>query len=342
MLPGSPIDRPRLSAAALTRWAPGLLRLSPFLASAYLIPGRVPASVREAAMLGVTSVNRCRACARVHERWGRAAGLPVEAPSRFAPAEAAAYAFGQALAVGGPATPAPHTLRARHRRELRAATLLMELANLAGNRFLPDGTDERRLQIGGLRVARGYDLAMRAVDTVGIGRARRRIAGGTSGDVLEIGFGTGLNLRAYPARVSLHGIDPSGPALAVAAERAESLGRSAVLLEGDAAALPFPDGSFDVVIGTFVLCSVGDVGTTLAEARRVLRPGGTVRFLEHARSRDPRLAWLQGRLAPAWSRASGGCRLDHDVLAAVEGAGLRVTGTRSRASGVLMEIVAAA
>ncbi len=106
-------------------------------------------------------------------------------------------------------------------------------------------------------------------------------------------------------------------------------------------ALPFGDASFDTVVATFALCSVGDVGRSLGEARRVLRPGGTLRLLEHARSRHPAIGALQDRSASAWARASGGCRLAHDVLRAVREAGFTVIEERSRAGGLLMEIVAA-
>ena len=113
------------------------------------------------------------------------------------------------------------------------------------------------------------------------------------------------------------------------------------LVEGDAAALPFADASFDTVVATFVLCSVGDVGQSLREARRVLRPGGTIRLLEHARARHRAIGAFQERSAPAWARVSGGCRLDHDVLQAVRDAGLVVVEERQRAGGLLVEIVAA-
>jgi ubiquinone/menaquinone biosynthesis C-methylase UbiE len=183
---------------------------------------------------------------------------------------------------------------------------------------------------------------MRTLDRAGIAGARGRIAGGARGDVLEIGIGSGLNFHIYPADATVHGIDASAAILALAADRARRLGRSPVLGAADAASLPYPDASFDTVVATFVLCSVDDVDGTLREARRVLRPGGTVRLLEHARSHHPRLAGAQRRLAPAWARASGGCRLDHDVRAAVRDAGLRVVEERRRAGGVLVEIVAAA
>jgi AhpD family alkylhydroperoxidase len=333
--------RPTLTRLALRRWLPALARRSPDLVTAYLLPGRVAARSREATMLGVTSVNRCRACARVHERWGRAVGLGVGDPLGFTRSEAAAYRYGQALALDGPRSARPPDgLSARHERELEAAGILVQLANLAGNRFLPEREPGRRILIGDALTARIYDAAMRGADRAGVRRARERVAGGTQGDVLELGIGTGLNLPAYPADASLHAIDPSKHALALAAQRAERLGRSVVLATGDAAALPYPDGSFDTVVGTFVLCSVDDVASALREGRRVLRPGGTLRFLEHARSDHAGIARLQTRLAPTWARASGGCRLDHDVRSTLETAGLRIISERTRARGLLIEVVA--
>jgi AhpD family alkylhydroperoxidase len=335
------VGRPMVTSASLQLWLPLLVWRMPHLVSAYLLPGRVPASMREATMLGVTSVNRCRACARVHEQWGRAAGLPVHDPASFGPADAAAYAYGQRLAVTGPrAASPPADLAPRHRRELEAAGTLMQLANLTGNRFLPERRRGPRTQIGDALTASAYDVAMRLGDRAGLRRARERLLAGARGDVLEIGVGTGLNLSAYPLDTELHAIDPSEHALALAEQRAARLGRSVTLVSGDAAALPYPDASFDTVVGTFVLCSVGDVTATLREGRRVLRPGGTLRFLEHVRADHAGLAGLQSRLAPAWAWAFGGCRLDHDLGAALESAGLHVVEGRSRAGGVLQEVVA--
>ena len=334
-------ERPTLTRAALRQWLPALRRRTPDLVSAYLLPGRVPASIREATMLGVTSVNRCCACARVHERWGRAVGLAVHDPIGFTAGEAAAYAYGQALAVEGPRSASPSVdLSRRHGRELEAVGVLMQLANLAGNRFLPERGDAPRGQVGDAVTASAYDAAMRAADRAGLRHVRQRLVAGARGDVLEIGIGTGLNLAAYPPDADLHAIDPSEHALALAEQRAARLGRSVTLTSGDAAALPYPDGSFDTVVGAFVLCSVGDVAATLQEGRRVLRPGGTLRFLEHARSDHAGIARLQTSLAPAWARASGGCRLDHDLHASLASAGLRVIEARSRAGGVLREVVA--
>jgi len=327
--------RPTLTAAALRRWLPALARRAPDLLSAYLVPGRVSPRLREAVMLGVTSVNRCVACDRVHRRWARATGLAIDDVTALAPDEAAAYRYGQALALSGPDGVGPPTsLPARHRRELEAASVLMELANLAGNRWLSRGS--RHVPFG----ARLYDLVMRGADRAGLRRARRRIASGARGDVLEVGIGTGLNLALYPRGVSLRGIDPDEGALALAERRAQGLRRQVVLTPADAAALPFPDASFDMVVGTFVLCSVGDPRGTLAEIRRVLRSGGQVRFAEHARSEHRPVARAQQLLAPAWARVAQGCRLDQDVTALVRASGFEVSERRARGGGVLVELIA--
>ena len=286
--------RPRLTTRALRRWLPPLARHLPDLASAYVVPGRVRPSVREATMLGVTSVNRCGACQAVHGRWSRHAGLRLDDMS---PAEALAFAYGQQVAVSGPDTQPPPALSRRHRRELAASAVLMELANLAGNRFLPGGTE------GG--PSRSVTHAPPVFSTSGCGSptgpgftVRGRVSRAAPwGDVLELGVGTGSNLRSYPADVSIHGIDVSAPALAIAAARARGIDRRVVLTVADAAALPFPHASFDTIVATFVLCSVGDVDGALREARRVLRPGGTIRLLEHAEAAHPVIAGLQRRSA---------------------------------------------
>ena len=334
-----PPNRPKLTSRALRRWVPPLVRHSPALVSAYLLPGRIPPRIREAAMLGVTSINRCAACEAVHSRLAREMGLRLDDLSA---AEAAAYAFGQRVAVSGPhEARTPVGMSGRHRRELTAASILMELANLAGNRFLAPRDAAPGLQVGDLRTARMLDAGMRAADRLGLRHARSRVVGGARGDTLELGIGTGSNLAVYPAGAVLHGIDVSAPALSLAARRAGRVAREVTLVEGDAAALPFDDDSFDTVVATFVLCSVGDVGQSLREARRVLRPGGTIRLLEHARARHRTIGALQERSAPAWARVSGGCRLDHDVLQSVRDAGLVVVEERQRAGGLLVEIVAA-
>ena len=329
-----------LTTGTLHRWLPSLVRGMPYLATSYLVPGRVDPRLREAAMLGVTSVNRCAACQRVHERWGAMVGLSTRDPEGFVADEAAAYRYGQDVAASGTrGAPFMPGMSRRHGHELAAAAIAMQLANLSGNRFLPEHRPKPSL---GAATAHLYDLGMRLVDRAGLHRARVRVTSGAVGDVLEIGIGTGLNLRSYPRDTSLHAVDPSPSALAVARGRARRLGRSVALQLGDAAALPYPDDSFDVVVGTFVLCSVADIEMTLRECRRVLRPGGSLRVLEHGRSRREVVARSQSWLTPAWARVAGGCRLDHDVRASIEAAGLVIEDERARGDGLVTEIVARA
>jgi AhpD family alkylhydroperoxidase len=100
----APLTRPKLTTRALRRWVPALVRSTPALVAAYLLPGRVPPPVREAAMLGVTSINRCEACEAFHGRLARGMGLRLDDLSAE---EAAAYEFGQRVAVAGPENPQP-------------------------------------------------------------------------------------------------------------------------------------------------------------------------------------------------------------------------------------------
>lgn len=276
----------------------------------------------------LTSINRCWACERVHSRWALLTGLRMDDPRRIAPDEAAAYAYGQAVAIGGPwSAPPPSGLSPRHRQELQAAAILMELANLAGNRFLPARVSQRRLQIGGPALARLYDRTMRVADWAGLHRARTRTAAGAVGAVLEIGIGTGLNLAAYPPDISIHGLDPSGSALAIAARRARRLDRAVALTEGNAAALPYPDRTFDIVVGTFVLCSVGDVAPTLT---RCARSGACSALAGHfgSSSTPVRMTGTSPAFSAGLPRPGLG-RLEAFVSTMMSGQAFRQVGSRS-------------
>jgi len=155
-----------------------------------------------------------------------------------------------------------------------------------------------------------------------IAEQRRKVVPRARGRVLEIGAGGGANLSLYDrsAVQSVTGIDPSAElrARAEAAMAPDDRGFFEIR-EGVAEELPFPAESFDTVVSTFTLCSVADQARALAEARRVLRPGGAFLFLEHGRAPDAGPRKWQQRLEPVWKRLMGNCHLTRPVAGAVAG-----------------------
>jgi ubiquinone/menaquinone biosynthesis C-methylase UbiE len=154
-------------------------------------------------------------------------------------------------------------------------------------------------------------------------RQRAKIVPRASGRVLELGIGMGLNLSYYdPEKVSsVTGVDPA-PELRAAALAAPRDPRLAVEVEdGTAEALPFDDASFDSVVCTFTLCSVHTPPAALAEARRVLKPGGRLFYCEHGLAPDAGVAKWQRRIEPVWKRIAGGCHLTRPISTAIAAAG---------------------
>jgi ubiquinone/menaquinone biosynthesis C-methylase UbiE len=165
------------------------------------------------------------------------------------------------------------------------------------------------------RVRRHYDRSAGSYDRI-ISWAEKALFGGgrewvcsqARGEVLEIAVGTGRNFPFYPEEVLLTGIELSPKMFELARRRARELGRDADLRVGDAHNLPFPDASFDTVVVTLALCTIPDDRRALAEAARVLRPGGQLLLLEHVRSSVPPVWLLQRVLEPLT------LLLDHDHL----------------------------
>jgi SAM-dependent methyltransferase len=149
---------------------------------------------------------------------------------------------------------------------------------------------------------------------------RRAVLADVGGDILEVGFGTGLNLAHYPEHVHrLTTVDPN-PGMNKLAWRRIATSDIEVdqrVLSGEA--LPFDEGTFDCVVSTWTMCSIPDVGRAMGEVHRVLRPGGRLVFLEHGLSEDPRVRAWQRRLNPIERVLADGCRLDLDVEATIRG-----------------------
>jgi ubiquinone/menaquinone biosynthesis C-methylase UbiE len=182
-----------------------------------------------------------------------------------------------------------------------------------------------------------YDPMCAVAEWTGLGRWRRWLVEGAHGRTLDLGTGTGRNLPLYPreSRVVV-GLDPAWPALRRARRRAPSV----PLVVGRAEALPFRDGVFDTVVSGLVFCSVPDPRRGLAEVRRVLRPGGALRMLEHVRSTTPWKGRLQDRIQPLWTAVMGGCHPNRETERAVEAAGFRIEPEGRRAKGQMRRFAA--
>ena len=154
---------------------------------------------------------------------------------------------------------------------------------------------------------------------------REQLVADARGRVLEIGVGFGLNLPFYPREIEiLLGLDPSRELLAVAKRHASWVHFPVELSEGRAEDIPLEDRAVDHVVMSWTLCSVADPVRALAEVRRVLRPGGTLLFIEHGRAPEPRLQRWQDRVTPVWRRFTGGCHLNRQIDALIEQSGMRL------------------
>jgi ubiquinone/menaquinone biosynthesis C-methylase UbiE len=175
--------------------------------------------------------------------------------------------------------------------------------------------------------ARLYARLSPGVERKGGAEHRAELLAGVAGRVVEVGAGNGLNFAHYPAAVTeVVAVEPEPYLRERAAEAAAAAPVPVRVVEGVADALPARDGEFDAAVASLVLCSVPDQAAALAEIRRVLRPGGELRFYEHVVSDRPRTARLQRRADDwgLWPRLSGGCHASRDTTAAIEAAGFAI------------------
>ncbi|MCA9616412.1 MAG: class I SAM-dependent methyltransferase [Myxococcales bacterium] len=160
---------------------------------------------------------------------------------------------------------------------------------------------------------------------------RRETARGLFGEVVEIGFGSGLNLPVLPAEVRrLHAVDPdrTGPRLAAARLAASDVPVDFVGLDGRQ--IPLDAQSMDAALSTFTMCSIPELERALREVRRVLKPGARLHFLEHGLSNDARVARWQRRVTPLYSPFAGGCRFDVPIADAIRAAGFEIESLDAR------------
>ena len=173
--------------------------------------------------------------------------------------------------------------------------------------------------------ARFLEWKARRDEARGQAELRRQLLAGLWGRVLEVGAGSGVNFQHYPPSVDqVVAVEPESYLRARAAEAADGTEVSVSVVDGLAGQLPFEEASFDAVVITFVLCSLPDPVAALADVRRVLRPGGELRFYEHVEGSEPARRRWQNAVDLVWPRIMGGCHPNRDTLAAIERSGFAV------------------
>jgi ubiquinone/menaquinone biosynthesis C-methylase UbiE len=162
------------------------------------------------------------------------------------------------------------------------------------------------------------------------GKIRRDACQGLRGDVIEVGFGSGLNLTHLPDAVSgVWAVEPSGTATKLAAKRIVASPVPVQVVGIDGAHLEMDENRFDAALSTMTLCTIPDVTAALHELRRVLKPGGTFHFAEHGRSPTDKIAHTQARFNPWQMRFAGGCHLNRDIAALIADAGFEIEELRN-------------
>jgi ubiquinone/menaquinone biosynthesis C-methylase UbiE len=170
-----------------------------------------------------------------------------------------------------------------------------------------------------------YDRAFEATEEAGLREMRREVLSKASGRTIDIGSGTGANLTLYPKQVTdLVLAEPDPHMLKKLRAKVGEADVTAEVVGAPAQALPFADASFDTAVFTLVLCTVPDPKAALAEAARVLRPGGRMLFIEHVRSENAGTARWQDRLEKPWRFLGDGCHCNRDTVATIEASPLTV------------------
>ncbi len=193
---------------------------------------------------------------------------------------------------------------------------------ISGNRIIQAAYDATW---GRFVFAGAYDRFLQRAEKAGLSEHRRKLLAQARGRTLEIATGTGLNFPHYPTTVSeLVLTEPYQHMVSLLRAKVARSTRSVTVMKASAEKLPFPDASFDTVVGTMILCTAPDPALVLHETARVLKPGGQFLFLEHVRNSNPRIARWQDRAQPFWYLFGNGCHCNRDSIATLRSSPLLV------------------
>ncbi|MFC0015093.1 MULTISPECIES: class I SAM-dependent methyltransferase [Allobacillus] len=186
--------------------------------------------------------------------------------------------------------------------------------------------------------SKAYDRVMKPVEQRRFGKIRKQLVSNQQGTILEIGSGTGANFSYYKNAEKVIAIEPDKSMRELSEKKRSEAAISIELIDATAERLPFEDNTFDVVVGTLVLCSVTDLDQALQEIKRVAKYEAPVLFLEHVRLDQPLVGKLQDVVTPIWKRMCDGCHLNRNTLESIKQNGFRVEQVDEHFKGLFLEI----
>lgn len=191
----------------------------------------------------------------------------------------------------------------------------------------------------GRRFVQLYDKAMWPLEKWKLHQVRKNIVSQAKGRVLEIGSGTGVNFPYYSPEVQVDAVEPDPMMRNKSLERLNKLNPHSITTHlAGAERLPFPDDTFDTVIGTLVFCTIPEPEKALEELYRVSKPGAALYLFEHVKVNHPMAARAQEKLTPIWKKICDGCHLDRETLKLVQQSEWQVTGMEPRGQGLFLSI----
>ncbi|WML48285.1 class I SAM-dependent methyltransferase [Neobacillus sp. PS3-34] len=190
----------------------------------------------------------------------------------------------------------------------------------------------------GRSFAKWYDFFMSPLEKRKFSVVRRKLLNNATGNVLEIGSGTGINFPLYSVAAKVTAIEPSEHMIDRSRDKQSVAKVPIEVVHGGAEKLPFSDNQFDTVVATLVFCTIPNVDLAMEEMKRVCKPGGRILLFEHVKMENPFLSKLQDVLTPFWKKICDGCRLNRDTISLLHEHGLKITSLQTFYRGLFIVV----